>query len=239
MDVLPELETAAHRCPYLPDLSAHSRFVHPLCRMSSALYGQLLAQGYRRSGSQVYMPCCRSCQLCIPVRVAVPEFSPKRRQRRCCKANENLEVFLKSADFDPEHFLLYRAYQQARHADSGMAQANPKDYLAFLSSDWSDTVFAEFRLKGELLAVAVIDQVECALSSVYTFYAPNHDSLSLGRYAVLWTIDWAQRLGLSWLYLGYWIPTCRKMAYKTEYQPMQFFYRNQWHWQAPVMQEYA
>ncbi|MDT8405641.1 MAG: arginyltransferase [Methylococcales bacterium] len=233
MPVLPELVAGEHPCPYLPGLRADTRFIDPKCRLSEGFYRQLLMQGYRRSGKWLYRPACPNCQLCIPVRVVVADFSLKRRHRRCIQANAGLEVSLRAPDFDAEHFQLYQRYQQARHAEEGSINVNAADYMGFLTGDWSDTLFAEFRDAGQLVAVAVIDQVANALSSVYTFYAPEYHTASLGRYAVLWTLHRARRLRLDWVYLGYWIEPCRKMRYKIDYQPLQYFYRQAWHDQAP------
>jgi arginyl-tRNA--protein-N-Asp/Glu arginylyltransferase len=38
----------------------------------------------------------------------------------------------------------------------------------------------------------------------------------------------AQRLGLDYLYLGYWIADCAKMKYKTNYKPLQLYRENSW-----------
>ena len=66
------------------------------------------------------------------------------------------------------------------------------------------------------------------LSAVYTFYAPEEASRSLGVLAVLVQIQEAARLGLPALYLGYWIKECQKMSYKTEYHPLEMYINNQW-----------
>jgi Putative arginyl-tRNA:protein arginylyltransferase len=109
-----------------------------------------------------------------------------------------------------------------------MDQDDPEAYLKFLTSPWGDTTFYEFRLSGKLLAVAVLDRLKNALSAVYTFFDPDHDARSLGTYAILWEIHEAQRLGLSWLYLGYWIKESPKMAYKNEFRPYDAYQNSRW-----------
>ena len=42
-------------------------------------------------------------------------------------------------------------------------------------------------------------------------------------------IEWAREAGLPWVYLGYWIAECRKMSYKSEYTPLEFFRAGSWH----------
>ena len=38
----------------------------------------------------------------------------------------------------------------------------------------------------------------------------------------------AAALGLPWVYLGYWIRSCRKMSYKHEYAPLEFYLNGEW-----------
>jgi arginine-tRNA-protein transferase len=66
------------------------------------------------------------------------------------------------------------------------------------------------------------------LSAVYSFYDPDFHRRSPGRYSILFQIEEARRRGLEWLYLGYWIKQCRKMSYKDEYHPLEFYVDNDW-----------
>jgi arginine-tRNA-protein transferase len=70
--------------------------------------------------------------------------------------------------------------------------------------------------------------MQTALSAVYTFFDPEYESRSPGRFAILYEIEQAQLQGLQWLYLGYWIDECRKMQYKSEYQPLEYFQTDRW-----------
>jgi arginine-tRNA-protein transferase len=109
-----------------------------------------------------------------------------------------------------------------------MAKSSPEDYLDFLSSSWCETRFVEFSINGRLAAVAVVDQTNNAWSAVYTFFDPDFSAYSPGVYAVLWQIEQARQAGREFLYLGFWIQSCKKMAYKTQYQPMQLLVNQQW-----------
>ncbi len=109
-----------------------------------------------------------------------------------------------------------------------MANPTEDDYRRFLISSWCDTSFVEFRIDGKLLSVAVIDMLPHGISAVYTFFDPEMDTLSPGVFAILWQINETKRLGLPWLYLGYWVPGCQKMEYKQDYRPVQVYSEGVW-----------
>ena len=217
-----------HDCSYLDHQIARSVNVDPRYPMSTALYGELIQQGFRRSGGDVYKPYCQHCQACLPARVNVAAFTPNRSQKRCLLRNADTHVVVKPAAFDEAHYQMYLRYQASRHEGGSMMHLSPDDYMGFLSSDWCNTAFVEFSIAGELAAVAVVDQLEQAWSAVYTFFDPKFAVYSPGVYAVLWQIGQLAENGLTFLYLGFWIKACKKMAYKNAYQPLQVRVGEQW-----------
>ncbi|MEN3809200.1 arginyltransferase, partial [Chromobacterium piscinae] len=130
--------------------------------------------------------------------------------------------------FDAEHYALYRWYQQTRHAGGGMSDDDAQQYSEFILKSGVDSHLAEFRLGGQLKMVSLVDRLVDGLSAVYTFYDPEDSQSSLGVYNVLWQVEQARMLGLSYVYLGYWIADCRKMAYKSGYRPLQMLYGGRW-----------
>jgi leucyl-tRNA---protein transferase len=220
----------AQQCNYLSDKQSCSLFVDPAISPDKITYSSLIELGFRRSGHNLYKPHCEECQQCISTRVKVNQFMPKKSQKRCQHKNQDLQVTIKPALFEQEHYALYSQYLNTRHINSGMDGSSKSDYINFLTSSWSETKFIEFRLDKKLVALAVTDYVNNGLSAVYTFFTTekHYQKRSLGVYAILWQIAECKRLGYNWLYLGYWIAENKKMSYKNQYQPAEYYINGKW-----------
>ncbi len=219
--------TPAQPCGYLEGRSARNLVVDP-CSTDAYLYQRLAARGFRRSGEYLYRPACEGCRACISLRLPVIRFRPDRSMRRTLGQNHDVTVKVSPARVDEELYDLYRLYLQHRHPDGGMAEGDLEAFASFVLSSWCRTVFLEFRAESKLIAVAVTDQLLDGLSAVYTFFSPHHAERGLGTLAVLKQIELARQWSLDWLYLGYWIQDCRKMAYKARFRPHQVLTRNGW-----------
>ncbi|KOR29293.1 hypothetical protein TI03_02640, partial [Achromatium sp. WMS1] len=171
-DYIPLYVTHEHVCSYLSNEVAKTLLVDPDKNLDYNDYQRLLSIGFRRSGNMVYRPNCSDCKACISVRIPVADFKPRRNQRRCWQRNHNLQVILRPAEFDQEHYDLYLHYMSVRHHDGGMANLTPALYIEFLTTRWNPTLFVEFRHNKQLLAVAVTDLLPNSLSAVYTFFNP-------------------------------------------------------------------
>ncbi|ABM62165.1 arginyltransferase [Halorhodospira halophila] len=224
------LRTHCHECAYVSGRTARLEFLSPTLRLNDHRYQLLLEQGFRRSGPYVYRPHCPGCKACQSLRIPVARFRPRRRHRRCQRANANLHVTACPPVMTQEHLALYRRYIDHRHPRSSMANPDHAEAEGFLAAPWCTTVFYELRTEaqGSLLAVAVTDVLPDALSAVYTFYAPEAEHRGLGNLAVLWQLSEARRLGAQHLYLGYWIADAPAMAYKASFRPHEIFDGRGW-----------
>lgn len=222
-------QTLPHACSYLPDQEANTLFLDPQQEINADVYSSLSSLGFRRSGAHLYRPNCNNCQACRSVRVKVQHFQPSKQQQRCLKRNQNLTCTLVPAKFKAEHYALYERYLNARHADGDMYPASEEQYRGFLLTDATWASLVEIRCaQGQLVAVAAVDQLHDGLSAIYTFFDPDLPKLSLGVFAVLWQIEQAKQMNLPYLYLGYWVQSCRKMNYKTNYQPLEILDKQTW-----------
>jgi arginine-tRNA-protein transferase len=220
--------TPGHPCSYLPRRQAQTLFLDPRETVTPGLYEALSRQGFRRSGGHLYRPHCRTCQACIPSRIPVADFVPKRRQKRVAAGNADLRVEVVPARFEPEYYELYARYIAGRHQDGDMYPPSTEQFRSFLLSQWCDTLFLCSYLGDSLVAVAVTDQLPGGLSAIYTFFDPDLARRSLGVFSVLEQISLCRRLGLAYLYLGYWIRDCQKMRYKIDYRPIELFTNGTW-----------
>lgn len=230
-DDLRLFHTGQHDCGYWPERQARDLVLDPRDPRLPQWYALALGWGFRRSGDIVYRPHCAACRACTPVRIPVAAFSPDRSQRRCLRRNADLVMRVCRAERTDEVFALYRRYLGARHAGGGMDDHGAPEFDQFLVGSWSTTRFLEFREgrgDGPLLAVAVTDITDDALSAVYTFYDPGQPARGLGTYAILKQLEWAAREGREHLYLGYWIAGHRKMDYKRRFRPLEAFDGRQW-----------
>lgn len=220
--------TQPHPCSYLDNQEATTLFVDPEAKVDQELYTQLSQLGFRRSGSHLYRPQCLRCQACISCRIPVELFKPSRNQRRCWLKNQDINLRLVATIKTDEHYRLYAKYIEARHQNGDMFPPSQEQYNAFLTSEWNLTHYIEFRTEERLIGVAVCDHLNDGLSAVYTFYDPKEEHRSLGKFAILAQIEKARNLGLTYLYLGYWIKECEKMNYKIQYRPAELLINRRW-----------
>jgi|TARA_B110000858_G_scaffold159037_1_gene182470 arginine-tRNA-protein transferase len=109
-----------------------------------------------------------------------------------------------------------------------MDNPTQKSYCDFLTSDWADINFIQFHDDSKLVGLAVTDYIDNALSAFYTFFNPDYTQQSIGTYAILEQINIAKNLGLSYVYLGYWIEKSQKMSYKQNFSGLEGYIDRQW-----------
>ena len=224
--------TAPSPCPYLPGREERKVFTHLVGERAPELNDLLTHGGFRRSQSIAYRPACETCRACVSVRVVVEDFQPTRSMRRVAERNGDLVAEMRVPVPTSEQYSVFRSYLDSRHRDGGMADMTVLDYAMMVEDSHVETRIVEFRRRGPdsritargngpLLGVALTDVLSDGLSMVYSFFDPDAGPRSLGTFIILDHISRARRLGLPYVYLGYWVKGSKKMDYKGRFLPQE------------------
>ena len=223
-------------CPYLPDREERKLFTHLSGDkiVDGEVNSTLTHAGFRRSHDIVYRPACTACNACVPVRIPAGMFTPSRNLKRIAATNRDLTLEITENIPTEEMFSLFCQYQSARHPDSEMASMTYDDFVYMLREGAVGTVLLQLRdTTQKLLGVMIADRVGDGFSAVYSFFSPDHPKRSLGTQLVLTLVSEALSQKLPHVYLGYWIASSRKMAYKARFQPLQALGLQGWDWFNP------
>jgi arginine-tRNA-protein transferase len=231
--------TAPSPCPYLPGQEERKVFTHLVGERASELNNILTQGGFRRSQSIAYRPACETCRACVSVRVIADAFQQTTSMRRIMERNRDVIGDMREPTPSSEQYSVFRAYLDARHRDGGMADMTVLDYAMMVEDSHVDTRIVEYRLHGpdsaitgrgdgDLIAVALTDVLRDGISMVYSFFDPDFSNRSLGTMMILDHIARAKKMGLDYVYLGYWVPNSRKMDYKGRFLPQERLTPNGW-----------
>jgi len=202
-------------------------FTHLVGHEARSLNTQLSQGGFRRSQNIAYRPACEACTACVSVRVPVNTFDWTRSFRRNLRINRDLVAGVVKSKASSEHYALFRAYIDSRHGDGGMADMTVLDFAAMVDENFVDSRLVEYRVRtGEngpepLAAAVLVDILGDGMSMIYSFYDPEQARRGLGTFMILDNLARVKRLGLPYLYLGYWVKGSRKMDYKSRFLPQE------------------
>ncbi len=230
--------TAPSPCPYLAGKEERKVFTHLVGERAPELNNILTQGGFRRSQSIAYRPACEGCRACVSVRVVAKDFRPTQSMRRIMRRNADIGSEMRVAVPTSEQYSIFRAYLDSRHRDGGMADMTVLDYAMMVEDSHIETRIIEYRRRapgtatvhrgGDLVAIGLTDVLGDGLSMVYSFFEPDEAARSLGTFMVLDHIARAQRMGLAYVYLGYWVRGSRKMDYKSRFLPQERLMPDGW-----------
>lgn len=216
-------------CPYITGQTERKVVTDLTGPNAEELYERLSRAGFRRSHNLAYRPACPSCNACIPVRIVARDFETTKSFRRVMSANADLTADDTEAIATVEQYRLFSSYQRARHEGGDMSGMAFNDYRAMVEDTPVTSRTVEFRDNdGSLVAVMLMDRMEDSLSAVYSFFDGTMSRRSLGTFMILWMVEYARKLNLPYVYLGYWIDGSDKMAYKARFQPLEELGNDGW-----------
>lgn len=212
--------TTDDACAYLAGLSANMDY-RLMIEVTPEEMEMLLERGWRRFGPAYFRPVCAACAECVSLRIPVAEFQPTKSQRRAARKCRGLRIESGVPIVNDERLALYAAWHADREKARGWKPnaVDADDYhFSFCFAHPCARELAYYD-GDRLVAVDLVDETPRALSSIYFYYHPDYAKFSLGIASVLFEIEWARRLGLDFVYLGYRVQGCPSVAYKEQFSP--------------------
>jgi arginine-tRNA-protein transferase len=218
-----EFSTLDDKCPYLDDKSqrVHYKYINGCTKEYSH---KLTSIGYRRFGNFFSRPICVDCQECQSIRIDANSYQLSKSARRVIRKNQNTKVILQKPTISDSHIELYNKFHKFKEGKNDWT-FNKTNYETYFSSfveghkNFGKEVL--YFDNDKLIGVDLIDIIEDGISSIYFYYDPDYMHLALGKYSLYYQIDLANRLGLEWVYLGYYVSECSSLKYKADYKPYQ------------------
>jgi arginine-tRNA-protein transferase len=212
------------RCGYLPAQLWQLEY-EVVADITPAEYMARMRAGWRRFGDTLFHPRCPACTACRSLRVLVDRFRPSRSQQRCRKLNEGaIRLEIGKPAVSRARLRLYDRYHAYQSDAKGWPQHPAKDAASYASS-FVDNPFPTqewcYYQGDRLVGVGYVDDLPGGLSAIYFFYDPDERDRSLGTWNVLSILDYAARRSVPHFYLGYYVPGCGSMEYKTRFRPNQ------------------
>ncbi len=226
--------TAPQPCPYREGFFERKLFTSLAGRQDAALADALSHKGFRRSQNMLYRPTCPNCSACLSVRIAIEEFAPSRSQRRVVRRNRDLTAHVSPPWATKHLYRLFKQYLRSRHTGGGMSEMDASEFKSMIEETPALTRIMTYTepQNGDrpwrVVGASLTDVLSDGLSMVYSFFDPHSSGRSLGTYMILHHIQMAKKNGLSYVYLGYWVPGSPKMDYKSRFSGLEVYYRGAW-----------
>jgi arginine-tRNA-protein transferase len=189
----------------------------------------LVERGWRRFGHYYSRPQCHNCTSCLSLRIDVKNYEFSRSAKRAFKKAEGLRYVIQSPTISNEHLELYDKYHRFMEQKRGWQYYNlkPQSYHElYVSGAHNFGKEVLYFHEDQLIGVDLIDFLDDGISSIYFFYDPDFEKLSLGRLSIYEQIILAKEYDLDWIYLGYYVEHSQSLKYKASYQPYQILQGN-------------
>jgi len=212
------------KCPYLENKLCDTYF-KIIQNCSSDEYSKMIERGWRRFGNVFFVPICKSCNECKTIRVDVKNFEFKKSYKRIINKNKDLKIVIQKPTISIEHINLYNKYHQymSEKKDWPLNQIDGNDYHKSYVEGANDFGFELlYFYNDKLICVGLADIIQNRLiSAVYTYYDPDFNKRSLGKFNIITQIMIAKKMKIPYWFPGFWIKDHHSMGYKEEYKPFE------------------
>jgi len=209
------------QCPYFDDRKSDTRYRF-VQECDVLTYDKMLERGWRRFGNVHFVPECKNCNDCKTIRIDIKKFKFSKSQKRLLNKNKDISVYVQKPSLSIDHINLFNKYHSYMQEKKSWKE-NSIDAAEYKSSyvDGAGRFGKEilYFLNEKLIAVALCDMTQNALSSVYCYYDHDYENRSLGKFSILAQISMAKQSKVPYLFLGYWIKDHPSMGYKEDYTP--------------------
>ena len=231
MPLLPrtvEFSTLETSCSYLANHRTRMEYKY-IEHVTMELNQALVERGWRRFGRYYSRPQCAACKECLNLRIDVKNYQFSRSAKRVFKKAEGIRYVIQSPTISNEHLELYDKYHKHMEQKRGWhyydlkPQSYHELYVTGAQSFGKEILYFN---DERLIGVDLVDFLDDGISSIYFYYDPDFDFLSLGRLSLYEQLLLAKEYGLEWIYLGYWVKECQSLSYKSSYTPYQILQGN-------------
>ncbi|MEA3521494.1 MAG: arginyltransferase [Campylobacterota bacterium] len=208
-------------CSYLDDChqTTHYKIIQECDKKHCS---ELIERGWRRFGTMFFRPICSDCNKCESIKIDVSKHKFSKSDRRVIKKASHFKVIIQTPTLSRQHLELFRRYHDFMQIKRGWdhQKVSAENYFTSFVQGYSDFGYEVLYFdEDKLIAIDLIDILDNGISSIYFYYDPDYQKFSLGKYSIYQQIEYAKKLGLSWIYLGYYVQECQSLSYKSRYKP--------------------
>ncbi|MEY4504621.1 MAG: hypothetical protein RL154_917 [Pseudomonadota bacterium] len=214
-----------HACGYLTGQNAKSEYIFNVSKeITKDMATLLLFHGWRRFGERFFRPICEHCTKCESIRVLADEFEFSKSMKRIFKKNLHTEIKIEQPSLTQEKIDLYNCFHASKTDQKGWETNQidaPRYSETFVDGNYDFALEIGYYIDNKLVGLDYIDILPNGLSSIYFIYNPEYSKYSLGVYSLLIQIEWAKKMGLKYIYLGWAVRENQSLLYKFDYKPQQ------------------
>lgn len=211
------LQPVVEDCPYLDNMMSINETLL-IKELEDQDLEMLLSVGFRHFGEIFFRPLCKHCRKCISLRIPVQRFSLSKSVQRLYNRCRHLKVTLEKPVPSYKSFELYNQHKKR------FKRQIYESYSLYVKSFFHPFQFnhtLSIKDEGKLIALSHLDITANAISAVYCYFDENYARFSPGKFSIYKEIEIAKKMGIQWLYLGYYVPGNRHTRYKLQFKPNQ------------------